>query len=129
MNLFRVTVWDTSAGDDPEIWTMESPPVKIISASSFDAASEIARRATPGISIKGMPRLGGFPPASALFKDEFGFVFEVEPVYVSERREEKSSAPYDWEAAFEESTRRQRPFKEFVRRKAMLERGFGEEDI
>lgn len=41
MQVYGVTVWDTSLSKDPEEWSIESPPVRISAPDSYEAAKKV----------------------------------------------------------------------------------------
>ena len=45
MELYDVTVWDASGGDEPDDWTIESPSVRVEAGDSYEAARKVAGRA------------------------------------------------------------------------------------
>lgn len=58
MEIYDVTVWDTSVGPrDPEVWVLESPPVRVEAQDSYEAAKGVAKRAGFYLSKdSGIPR-------------------------------------------------------------------------
>lgn len=87
MEVYNVTVWDTNRNyEDSEGWAMESPPVRVRALDSYEAALKVARRADPKVVLEGIPRPMGW--TGMLFKDQMGFVFQVEDLNIER--------PYWW---------------------------------